>query len=60
MDCSKLAHEIIDVVEMAIRCNKPQVDLIASKSEGHTLLHGEAYYDVENEVVRRLKEAFNR
>jgi len=52
----ELASQIIDVVEGAIRHNKPEVDLIASKCEGNTLLHGEAYYDLENEVARRIRE----
>lgn len=53
----ELAHGIIDVVEDAICVNKPQVDLIRGKSKGNTLLYGEVYYDVENEIVRRLREA---
>ena len=56
----ELASQIIDVVEGAIRHNKPEVDLIASKCEGNTLLHGEAYYDLENEVARRIREFVER
>lgn len=52
----ELAANIIDMVEEAIRKAHPEVDEIASKCEGNTLLHGEAYYDLEDEVSNFLRE----
>jgi len=50
------AHTIIDMVEMAIRKAHPEIDKYASKLEGNTLLHGEAYYNLESEIADMLRE----
>jgi len=52
----RLAAAIIDMVEYAIRKAHPEVDEKASKYEGNTLLHGEAYYTLEDEVSNFLRE----
>lgn len=52
----ELAANIIDMVEYAIRKTHPEVDEIASKCEGNTLLHGEAYYTLEDKVSNLLRE----
>ena len=52
----ELAAAIIDMVEYAIRKAHPEVDEIASKCEGNTLLRGEAYYTLEDEVSNFLRE----
>jgi len=52
----RLAAEIIDMVEHAIRTANPEVDRIASEQEGNTLLHGEAYYRLEDEIAEKLRE----
>lgn len=68
IDYTKVAHDIIDVVEMAIRQAHSNIDKYANKlvikgdipnepdEKPNTLLYGEAYYNLENEIVRRLKE----
>lgn len=56
MDKSEMAHQIIDLVEFAIRKTHPEIDKIASDSEGNTLLYGEVYYDLENEIVNDFLE----
>ena len=53
----RLAHEIIDLVELSIRKAHPSVDAKASALEANTLLYGEAYYDLENgisEILRKI------
>ena len=52
----ELAANIIDMVEYAIRKAHPEVDEIASKCEGNTLLRGEAYYTLEDKVSNLLRE----
>lgn len=52
----RVAATIIDKVENAIRETHPEVDKIASKCEGNTLLHGEAYYTLEDDIAETLKE----
>jgi len=52
----ELAADIIDMVEHAIREAHPEVDRIASKCEGNTLLRGEAYYALEDKVSNLLRE----
>lgn len=54
-----LAHRIIDLVEETIRRNHPEIEKIASRCEGNTLLYGEVYYDLENEVVEALPNPFD-
>jgi len=49
------AHNIIDLVETAIRKEHRDIDKIASRLQGNTLLHGEAYYNLENEVVEKIE-----
>lgn len=49
------AHAIIDLVEEAIRNAHPRIEAIAQEKEENTLLIGETYYDLENEVVEELK-----
>ena len=56
----ELAAVIIDMVEYAIRKTHPQVDEIASKCEGNTLLWGEAYYDLEDEISSLLREKLKK
>jgi len=52
----RVAAAIIDMVEHAIREAHPEVDEIASKCEGNTLLHGEAYYALEDDIAETLRE----
>ena len=52
----KLAAETIDEVENAIRQATPEVEVIASRKEGNTLLYDEAYYDLEDYVASILRE----
>lgn len=51
------AHCIIDLVEHAIRQAHPIVDsyALSDSCEGNTLLHGEPYYNLENEVVEEIE-----
>lgn len=56
---TKVAHRIIDLVEEKIRHEHSDIDEKAKKLEGNTLLQGEGYYDLENEVVQVLKDNFN-
>lgn len=56
-----LAHTIIDLVEDAIRKAHPEIEQFVPKTdeEGNmvnTLLYGEAYYDLENEVAEVLRD----
>lgn len=58
----QLAAEIIDLVEHAIREEHPDVDKIASEivideEKPNTLLHGEAYYDLENSLTEKFIES---
>ncbi len=52
----KLAAEIIDEVENAIRQANPEVEAIASEKEGNTLLYGQVYYDLENYIASILEK----
>jgi len=52
----RVAATIIDKVEHAIREAHPEVDDIASKCEGNTLLHGETYYALEDDIAETLRE----
>ena len=52
----RVAATIIDKVEHAIREAHPEVDKIASKCEGNTLLHDEAYYALEDDIAETLRE----
>jgi len=52
----RIAANIIDKVESAIRKTHPEVDEIASKCEGNTLLHGEAYYTLEDSIAETLRQ----
>jgi len=52
---TELAHELIDTVEHAIRTANPEVDAIASRTEGNTLLYGENYYTTEDAIKRILR-----
>lgn len=52
----RFAAAIIGIIERAIREAHPEVDEIASKCEGNTLLHGEAYYTLEDYVAEMLRE----
>ena len=51
-----LAAELIDLVEWRIRLIHPKINLIAQRLEGNTLLHGEKYYELEDEIIEKLKE----
>ena len=51
-----LAHEIIDLVECSIRKAHPTIDTKALGSKGKTLLYGENYYDLENEIAEILRK----
>lgn len=53
---TEIAARVIDMVECDIRRANPEVDAIATEKEGNTLLHGEAYYELENAIVEQLKE----
>ena len=52
----RLAHEIIDLVELSIRKAHPSIDHKATVLESNTLLYGEAYYDLENEISEILQQ----
>jgi len=56
---TKLAHEIIGMVEHDIRTAHPEVDRIATELEidgekPNTLLHGETYYQLEDAIAEKL------
>jgi hypothetical protein len=51
-----IACTIIDLVENAIRANHRTIEKFASKRKGNTLLYGEAYYLLEDQIVEYLKE----
>ena len=51
-----VAHEIIDLVECEIRKAHPTIDAKALGLKGNTLLYGERYYDLENEIVEILRK----
>jgi hypothetical protein len=51
----RLAHEIIDLVENAIRKAHPTIDARASQLTGNTLLHGENYYNLEDQIAEILR-----
>jgi len=51
----RLSHEIIDLVEDAIRKAYLTIGAKASRLIGNTLLHGENYYNLENEVAEILR-----
>jgi len=53
---TNLAAEVIDLVEWRIRELFPDIDLMAEQLEGNTLLHGEKYYELEDEIIDKLKE----
>jgi hypothetical protein len=50
----QLAADIIDLVEDAIRAENKDVDAIAEGNEGNTLLYGESYYKLEDEIADLL------
>jgi hypothetical protein len=50
----QLAADIIDLVEDAIRAANKDVDAIAEGNEGNTLLYGERYYKLEDEIADLL------
>ena len=50
------AHRIIDLEEAKICYDNPQVDLLRGQHKGNTLLYGKGYYELEDEVVKVLKE----
>jgi hypothetical protein len=52
----RLAHEIIDVVELSIRKAHPTIEDLATNLKGNTLLYGENYYDLENEISELLRQ----
>lgn len=56
----ELAHEIIDLVETAIRDEFQVIDELAEKQEGNTLLMGEVYYNLEDKVVEKLTKDSKR
>jgi hypothetical protein len=45
---------IIDLVESKIREVYPFIETFANSQKGNTLLYGENYYDLENEIVEEL------
>ncbi len=63
-----IAHTIIDMVEKAIREAHPFIDKMARSytvkgdiegeeaEQPNTLLYGEVYYNLENEVVEVLRD----
>jgi len=59
MDYTKLAHAIIDLVESRIRELYPFIDKMASQKEGNTLLYGENYYNLENDVAESIRQIFD-
>jgi len=48
------AHNIIDLVEETIRRENPSVETLVPQPD-NTFLHGEAYYNLENEVVEAIE-----
>jgi len=55
-EVKNLAAELIDLVEAKIREVYPAIDLMAERHEMNTLLYGEQYYELEDEIIERLKE----
>jgi len=53
---TNLAAELIDLVEGRIRDLFPDINKMAEQLEGNTLLHGEEYYELEDEIIEKLKE----
>lgn len=56
-----IAHTIIGLVEDAIRKAHPEIEQFVPKEDKdgnpiNTLLYGEPYYNLENEVVEVLKD----
>lgn len=51
----RFAHEIIDLVENAIRKAHPTIDAKTSRLKENTLLHGENYYNLEDEIAEILR-----
>lgn len=49
----------IDSVEDKIRERYPEIEKIGSKAEGNTLLHGDDYYSLEDDLIARTKEILN-
>lgn len=45
------AGQIINVVESLLRETYPTIEHIAENSEGNTLIYGEDYYDIEDELT---------
>jgi hypothetical protein len=56
----KLASEIIDRVEWAIRKAHPKVDKVGKNCQGNTLLYGEKYFDLEDTLTELLQDAYNK
>lgn len=48
------AHNIIDLVEETIRRENPSVETLVPQPD-NTFFHGEAYYNLENEVVQQIE-----
>jgi len=55
----KLAHNIIDIVENALRDKYPVMEKLVD-SEHNTLLVGETYYNLEDDVTAVVKEYLKR
>jgi len=53
---TNLAAEVIDLVEGRIRELFPDIDLMTEQLEGNTLIHGEEYYELEDEIIEKLRE----
>jgi len=71
IDARKLAAQIIDDVESAIHDDNPwildsiieaeedDVNYDQHKAKGNTLLYGDAYYLLEDELTRTLQDALD-
>ena len=52
----RLANEIIDLIEEKMLENNPDVKKLVYKKKGNTMLYGEAYYNLEDEIAEKLRE----
>jgi len=50
-----LANEIIDTIEEAIIADHPEIGELIKGYEGHTLLHGIKYYEIEDWITQRIE-----
>jgi len=50
-----LAHEIIHDVVSTLMAMYPDIQIMQDDLDGKALIHGEAYYELENNIARKLR-----